>query len=273
MGPERQVGKESRLILKDVSIEKIGGNYRLFRERLADHYFRAWVEHGLCESPEDAVQKLDAYETAGVFESSFIALTPERQKVHSMLLTVNIKGGSLFDVLQKIPKYDLFKFPVPGKDKGKLTFNICFSVTAEKGYRVQNKDMPESSALSEFIIFGYEATAHSFKAAYSRFAGVGRKDLIKYYAKNVNNPWGLGPTGMHEGAYGGATLAIIEDSRPEDVSSGRANSFVLLPGDETQRKINAEIMKTRRESSFVPYEKIGPFILFKDAWPHLSLAR
>lgn len=270
MSPERAL--LTKEILTNVSVEKIGPNYGIFRDRLADHYWRAWGQHGLCKSLEEAYRRLNAYERVGVFESSFIALTPKRDKIYAALLTRNLRAESILDFCEKVPKYRFFEFPIPGADKGSLKISVCFSITAEGGFRVKNEDMPEDVSLSEFLIFGYKTAPGAYKTAYSRLAGVGRRSVIKYYAKNVSLPRQIGATGMHETAYGGVTLAIIKGSRPEDAEGGCANTFVLLPKDETQREINAQILENRKRG-FVPFEKIGPFILFLDTWPYLSLAR
>lgn len=263
--------KEQKTILEGVEVSKVGEDYFPLRDKLADHYFRAWHPLGLCETLSEAQRRLDCYFDAGVFETSFVVSPPDKEKVYSLLLTTNVRADFLLDLLEKIPSYRFFESLIPGKDNGRLGFSVCFSITAEAGFRVKTDEALEVS-LSQFNLFGYEAPTGFYKGAYSRLHGVGRKSLPRFYTRNVSNPLALGATGMHEEAFGGATMAIIKNSRPEDVSGGRGNTFVLLPNNETQKEINRQILENRR-MGFVPYEKIGPFMLFKDTWPYLSLAR
>lgn len=263
--------KEKKTVLDNVNTYLVGKDYPVLRNRLADHYFRAWREEGLCGTFDEAQRRLDRYDEAGVFKTSFIVSDHEKDTIYSLLLTTNIRADSTLDLLEKIPRYRSFETIIPGKDKGEIGFSVCFSITAERGFRVK-KDESLHVSLSQFNLFEFKAPSGFYKAAYSRLSGVGRRNLPKFYARNVASPQSLGATGMHENAYGGATLAIIRGSRPEDTSGGRSNTFILLPSDETQREINIQILEGRRRG-FVPYEKIGPFFLFKDAWPYLSLAR
>jgi hypothetical protein len=61
---------------------------------------------------------------------------------------------------------------------------------------------------------------------------------------NLTNPKGLGPVGMHEN-LGGLTVAIILNSRREDLGSGGANILVLYPKDEVEATDFAGIKTTR----------------------------
>lgn len=262
--------KEKKAVVNGLEVLKVGGDYSYLRSALSDHYFRAWSDQGLCVSPNEAKGRLDRYYESGVFESSFIVARPEREKIYSLLLTVNIRADSTFDLLQKIPRYRSFESRVIGSDRGREGFSVCFSITSDSRFRAK-KDSATIS-LSRLNLFEYETPPGYFKAAYSRLAGVGRSNPYRFYVRNLTKPQILGPTGMHEWAYGGVTLAIIKGSRPEDASGGGVNTFILLPRDGTQKEINAQILEGRKRGC-VPYEKIGSFLLFSDTWPYLSLAR
>lgn len=262
--------KEEKVSLVGVNVSRVGENYNYLKETLADHYFRAWRNLGLCSSLTEAQRRLDNYNDQGVFESSFIVSDNEKGKIYSLLLTTNVRADSLFELLLKIPKYRSFENRIFDASKGQIGFSVCFSITAEPGYRV--KMGGDNISLSQFNLFGYETPEGFYKCAYSRLHGVKKQSLPGFYVRNVANPYLLGATGMHEGAYGGLTLAIIKGSRPEDALGGEANTFILLPRDETQREINTQVISNRR-GGFVPYEKIGPYMIFRDIWPYLSLAR
>lgn len=271
MKTERGLGqKEQKTALEGLGVFKVGKDYLSLKDEIADHYFRAWHPQGLCQSPLEAERRLGNYYEAGIFETSFIVAGPEKEKIYSLLLTVNLQADSILDLLEKIPSYRLFESVIPGS-KGSLGFSICFSITAEERFCVKAKNGLNVS-LSRLNLFGHETPSGYYKTAYSRLQGVGRTNPYRFYSKNVALPRTLGPTGMHEEAYGGVTFAIIKGSRPEDAAGGRSNTFILLPNDETQKEINSQILENRRRG-FVPYEKIGPFILFTDTWPYLSLAR
>lgn len=263
MSPEKRL--EINTILKNRSVQLIGSDYRQIRSRLVNHYFTAWNPEGLCHTRSEAADRLDAYNHQGIMEtSSVVAKRNDKEDFNSLLLATKFHADSPLDVAEKISNYPSLKFTILGKDKGRYPITLCFSITADKGLRVSPAPGKADISLSEFHLSKYPLPSNSFMLAYSRVRGVGNLTAYEHYINNLNNPKVIGPTGMHETKYGGITLLILNKSRPEDSAGGGANFLVLLPRSEGSKLPTRLVMDERRRKKEVPYEKIGPFVLFTD---------
>ncbi len=253
---------ETKEILSNVSIVEVGKDYPALRQKLADHYFRAWNKEGLCDSEAEAIRRLDAYNENPNF-SAFIAVDASKEKIYGLLLTLKTRANSFFAVLDQFPNYASFE-KYSGERVGDSEINICFSITAEPKYRVKNANAEDNKSLSEFLLFGFPRNPNSVQLAYSRIPGVNDSRIQDYYVKNLKNSNLLGATGMHENAYGGLTIATIEGSRPEDTAGGRGNTLILFPKDEEEKEYLEKVKAIRKETGVVTVMNLGRFTLFLD---------
>lgn len=247
-------------ILTDVLIKRADSLTSGNKEALAKLFFETWEKENLCNSLDEARRKIAKYDLSATF-----VLIEKSGEIYGSLFTKLVKAKNIKYLLtNQIPTYQsVEKYQYKKVEGDYQTFLVCFSLNAKKDFRVKLPIMSKDSSISRFMISTIPFPPNALKGAYSRIGYLGENNNpLTYYLENLATPKKLNSVGLHEN-FGGITVAIMENSRPEDKKGGGANFYVHYPKDENEQKKINEI-KARRLKIRPEIERVGNIIFFKD---------
>lgn len=248
-------------VLHDPRIVRLNeASFQRYRERMADLYYLGWTEQGLCPSREEAVSRIDRYRP----EHTFVVFDNARQEVFGVLNTAPAQADDLLELCERFPTYRSVE--AAGSEPAASTaanVRICFSVIVPHGLRMQpSAPGMASTSVAEFLL-KHSTDPQQRTLAYSRFGNVPPDcSLADQYRSSQENMARSGAVGLHE-RFGGLTVALIDNARPEDELGGRGNVLVAYPMTEQEEQQFAAVRQRRRQGA-VEVVRHGTITLFDD---------
>lgn len=225
-----ELAVEKETLLEDVSVIRVGPRHKKLLPQLAQVYYRTWQPEGLCSDIDEALAKMGAFNP----EDCFVVTRADSQ-IYALVQTLPVLLPSFAYLPHAYPTYASVEETCSAHAHSpNPNFIICFSINALPGYRVKTNS--GSMSLARFLLTRVPAPPGANRLAYSRFSSVKPgSNLLTHYRKNLLRPENLGPVGMHE-AFGGLTVALIENSRLEDSRGGGGNVLLIYPKNEAERE-------------------------------------
>lgn len=254
-----ELTKRKEVILDRVQIIRVAHRQTELLPQLAQIYFQTWNNEGLCPTYEEAFSKMESFNPDDTY-----VIIDDSNHVYALIQTLPVALDSPAGLPDQFPTYQSVESASTNHlQPNQPNFIICFSINALPGFRIQ--DNGKNVSLARYLLTNLPVPPNCHKIAYSRFRDHNDCSPLDFYLQNQDDPQKLGAVGMHEN-LGGITVAIIYNSRPEDIRGGGANVIVYYPNNQAEAdRVNS--IKSDRLKRSPPVLIKENHALFLDAPP------
>lgn len=213
----KEIEQKDRLVINSATVLRLSDCPDLAPE-LNQIYFQSWNQEGLCNTPDDAKSKIELLDPRQAF-----VLVDLNRKVLAAIHTLHSDAQDIYQLCQQYPSYQSVE--ATSSKRREITskhFRICFSLIALPGYRIQSPDMTRDVSLSQYLIKNLPPEPEIYRIAYSRHPAVR----------------------LHE-HFGAISIAILDQSRPEDKLSCGQNVIMVYPKNDCQKELFEMTKKSR----------------------------
>lgn len=198
MSRERET--TAKEVLHQVALVQVDEIFSHSRLQLARIYYGSWSPDGLCTSLAEAQAKIDTFDPHQAF-----AAVDAGGRPLALIHTLLTDAPDIETLTHRFPTYA----SVEAASRARLEvvnprYRICFSLTALPHIRLQLDPDSKDISLSEYLL--RHLSTFPQKLAYSRLPAVGLH--------------------LH---FGAQLVAVLENSRPEDLLSEGKNYLLLYP--------------------------------------------
>lgn len=230
---------EPKRFIYDPIVTPATGLLEYFLGPMAFNFQTSWASVGIDMDFLPALQTVNKFRP----ESTYLLTNKEQVQLYAQLHGVPVRASSITDFVRDFPTHDSVIKKASWLPEPNSNLFVCFSLNCPGGYRVVQAGREQS--LARTLVTGIPLPPGSRRLAYSFLPVPDRTSLTDYYLDTLGkNP--PGPATMHENAFCGIAVAILNDSRPEHRVAGGGNVLVLHPRDDEEREVFAQMKEARR---------------------------